>query len=78
MAKHTSYPVEFSTREYEMAHGKQPRGQGSWAFCPAQAYNLTNYLDHVKWFSGTFAQARKQAKEHFGANPGTPRVVVCS
>lgn len=73
-----TYQIDFSTREYEMAHGKAPKGRGSWAFCPRQNYNDSNYLDHTVWFSGTYAEARKQAKAHFGAKPGNPTIVVCS
>lgn len=46
--------IEFSTREYEMAHGKQPRGYGQWAF----------FLDDDPepfWALGSFAKAKKMA-----------------
>lgn len=70
--------VEFSTHEYEQAHGKLPRGRGSWAFCPRQNYNAQNYLDYTKWFRGTYSEAKKQAAAHFSKQVGTSVVVVCS
>jgi len=56
---------EVSTHAYERNYGKKPRGYGSWAFCPAEHYNDGDYLDHTKFFQGTFAEARKAAREHY-------------
>jgi len=77
---------ELSTHEYEMAHGKLPRGRGSWAFCPLERYNDTNYLDHVMWFNGTYAEAKKLARAYYLTTDAGQRalagksgtVVVCS
>ena len=46
--------IEFSTTEFEFAHGKKPRGQGQWAF----------FFDEERepmWFNGSFSQARQFA-----------------
>ena len=73
-----NYNIDFETIEYERAHGKLPRGRGSWAFCPRQNYNAPNYLDHVMWFNGTYTEAKKRARAYFATKPGNPVIVVCS
>jgi len=71
--------VEISTRDFEAAHGKQPRGRGSWGFCPANHYDAIDYLDHVKWFHQmTFAEARRNARVHFSTHVEGDTIVVCS
>lgn len=72
------YPIDINTSEYEYAHGKKPRGQGSWAFCPRQNYMEPYYLDHCVWFTGLYSEARKQAVAHFSKQAGNPVIVVCS
>lgn len=69
--------VHFSTREYLSAHGKAPRGRGQWAFCPANRYDSSNYLDFVKWFGSSYAEAKRDAAKAFAA-AGVMEVVVCS
>lgn len=56
---------EVSTRDYEFTHGKKPRGEGCWAFCPTHKYRDPNYLDHVKWFQGLYGKAKREAQEYF-------------
>ena len=56
---------EVSNRPYVQSHGKAPRGQGSWAFCPAWAEDRGDYHDFTRFFSGTYAEARKQAQQAF-------------
>lgn len=62
---------------YVRAHGKAPRGRGSWGFCEEQHYRLDYYLDFVRWApsGSTFAEAKKWALEAF---PRGSRIVVCS
>lgn len=74
-----NFQVDFSTREYVRAHGKEPRGRGQWAFCPAALYNRDNYLDYVMWSTAgtTYAAAKQQARAYFAAK-GVSEVVVCS
>src|SRR5262245_28220024 len=53
-------PVEIDTCDFERSHGRAPRGRGGWAFCtvnPRQA----DYLNHVLWKNGTYAEARRAA-----------------
>ena len=70
--------IDFSVTEYVQAHGKNPRGRGSWAFCPYQSYRATNYLDFTVWFRGTYAEAKAQARAYFAANGDSTYIVVCS
>lgn len=71
--------VEVTTRDYYAAHGKQPRGTGSWAFCPASKYNLTNYLDFTWWFHGCpYATAKRQAQARAKAEGFAGVLVTCS
>lgn len=59
------------------SHGKMPRGHGSWAFCPADKYNLPNYLDYVVWsHCKSFADASAEARASFTAQ-GVTEIVVC-
>lgn len=70
--------VEFTTRQFEAAHGKQPKGCGSWAFCPQQNANRDNYLDFTFWHNGTYSEAKSAARKHFNKQPGVNVVVVLS
>lgn len=72
------HAVEFNTRKFEAAHGKQPRGTGSWAFCPRQFYDREDYLDHCTWYTGTYANAKKSARAFYSTQPDVSEVVVCS
>jgi hypothetical protein len=75
-----AHKVEISTAAFKRAHGKNPRGNGSWGFCPRQNYNCESldYLDHVQWFNGDFSEARRKALAFFRTKPGVSVVVVCS
>lgn len=73
----TSTKVHVSDRPYVTSHGRSPRGFGSWGFCPANKWDSNDYLNHVVFFKGTYAEARKEAKAHF-ALLGISFVVVCS
>lgn len=49
-----------STHEYLRAHGKTPRGQGRWAFCPSSKFDRDDYLDYVVWAPySTYANAKR-------------------
>ena len=69
--------VEFKTAPYLLAHGRHPRGQGSWAFCPTETYQGLDYLEHVRWYQGTYAEAKRQAAADFAAD-GVFDVTVCT
>ena len=45
---------------YEWTHGKKPRGYGRWAFYLGDDYQ---FLGTPFFFTGTFTEACKQAKE---------------
>lgn len=61
--------VEFSTRGYEVSHGKAPSGRGSWAFCPVRKESAANYLDFTVMTVGgmLLKDAKKIAANHFAA-----------
>lgn len=48
--------MKCSTRQYEISHGKKPRGYGAWAF---------GNLDEIMFVTGKYAEAKKQAASHF-------------
>ena len=52
--------VEVSTTEYEFAHGRKPRGYGSWAFVAASG--------ETTWVTDNYGAAKRQLK------PGAYRV----
>lgn len=76
---HLAAYVDVSTRDYRLTHGREPRGTGSWAFCPASKYNGNDYLAHTLWTPAhlTYAKARKLAREHFAAL-GIDRITACT
>jgi hypothetical protein len=70
--------VTVTTIPYEREHGHRPRGVGNWAFCPEQNYRASNYLDFVRWFNGSYSDAKREAVKHFSQQVGTNVIVVCS
>lgn len=56
--------IEINTTEYEWAHGRKPRGRGSWAFAP---YRDRDELRRAFWDNGLYADAKRKAKAHFAA-----------
>lgn len=72
------HTVVFNTRKFETAHGKSPRGYGSWAFCPAQFYGRSDESAHIQWFTGNYSDAKKSARAFFSVQPNVYEVVVCS
>lgn len=55
-------PIEFHTTDYVMAHGREPRGRGSWAFFMDRKMDVTD-RERSFWTPGgtTYAQAKKLA-----------------
>lgn len=51
--------VEIETYQFVMAHGKEPRGRGSWAFFPDQK---NQPLESAMWHTGLYSEACKAAK----------------
>lgn len=54
----------FDDSPYFRSHGKAPRGTGGWGFADI---NDQNDIDKVRFFYGTFSQARSQANKAFPA-----------
>lgn len=50
---------DFSTSDYQFAHGKHPRGRGNWAF------SLMRNGGDLFWFNGSYADAKIAARKHF-------------
>lgn len=46
--------VQVSTTQYEFAHGRRPRGDGSWAFFFGAEVD-------ARWYQGSYREARRQA-----------------
>lgn len=62
--------ASFDTVDYQMAHGKQPRGQGNWALVPADYnYGDTPPYDGIFWHYGYWSAAKQEAERAY------PRVV---
>lgn len=49
--------VSVNTGAYTSIYGKEPIGSGHWAF----GYTRDPEIKDVKWYFGTYAEARKQA-----------------
>ena len=65
--------IEFNTREYVFSHGKTPRGRGSWAFFPSNAF----VLDEAMWApsSITYADAKRWVREDLKARNVTTATI---
>jgi len=68
--------VEVDPSDYRRSHGKMPRGRGSWAFCKVPP-SRADYLDHVIWESGSYAEAKKAAQQKAAAL-GVEVLYACS
>jgi hypothetical protein len=61
------------TTAYFASHYKQPSGYGTWAFIGARTYigrlknqiGYNRFLDAIKYYNGTYAEAKQQAKHDF-------------
>lgn len=62
--------IEFITTEFEMSHGRAPRGYGSWAF------EIEGRAETF-WHTGTYAEARRAARVE-AQKYGCDRVMVGS
>jgi len=65
--------ITVSTTSYKWSHGKEPRGFGYWAFYMGKE---TTDSEPV-WFTGKYAEAKKQAIAH-AKGLGITRVIVGS
>ena len=57
----TKMTIEFSTSEFEMAHGKRPSGRGSWAF------ELERGAEPF-WHNGLYSEAKAAVRKYLKAN----------
>ena len=65
--------ITVNTRNYQIAHGKSPRGFGQWGF-----YMGEEKHDSIPiFFTGNYADAKKQAVKYAREN-GFSRVIVGS
>jgi len=55
------------TVDFQFAHGRKPRGNGSWAFF----FKRNADVDDAFWFYGTYADAKRAAIAHAKANGKT-------
>lgn len=68
--------TRIETSRYQFAHGKAPRGHGSWAFHPD--FNVDASSAEILWVHrATFGEAKKAAVAHFSAK-GTTSVHALS
>ena len=50
--------ITIFTAQFELSHGKPPRGYGSWAFAEEKH---EGDFDKMFWFTGKWSEARKRA-----------------
>ena len=49
--------VRVHTTDFEFAHGRKPRGEGTWAFF----FDRRASVEQAFWATGSFTEAKKQA-----------------
>lgn len=69
--------VEVDTSEYVKAHGKEPRGLGTWAFSKVSPSRADYTLDHLIWRSGLYSTCRTSAILE-AKKENIERLYVCS
>ena len=58
--------TRIETNGYQFAHGKSPRGHGSWAFAPR--FNTDALSPDILWVhQSSYADAKRAAQAHFAA-----------
>lgn len=62
-----------TTAAYRRSHGKDPRGQGSWAFQRSTTRNayVADTYGPTNFFSGTYTEARRKAEAAHADAPYT-------
>lgn len=64
--------VKFDSQDFELAHGKKPKGFGLWFFEATMDDHCGSFSGLGKFeVSGTFSEAKKAAKEHFCSEAAT-------
>lgn len=72
--------IRINTTEFEFAHGRKPRGRGSWAFCFGSSDEPVWAPGGDGFFAGgalTYGEAAKWARVE-AARRGQYRVRLCS
>jgi len=56
---------QFVTTEFEMSHGKTPRGYGSWGFAPYTFVYQMHEIpwDEIVWSTGTYTAAKRDVAQ---------------
>lgn len=59
--------IEFITTDYVAAHGKLPRGMGTWAFADVRDLRRGGDIrpEWIYTWTGTLAEAKHHARIHF-------------
>jgi hypothetical protein len=63
--------IEFTNSQYVRAWGKNPRGEGGWAFAEVQSRDALDrdVIDGtLQFFYGTLTEAKKQARAHYATS----------
>jgi len=68
--------VTFDTRDYVTSNGKEPHGDGAWAFCTIKP-GSGDYLDHCIWVRGSYAAAKREVTK-IALNRGIALLYVCA
>ena len=56
--------VRVHTTDFEFAHGRKPRGEGTWAFF----FHRRATTEHAFWANGSYSEAKRQAVEYAKAH----------
>lgn len=66
--------TRFETRDYRLAHGKEPRGRGTWAFSENRAADGAS--SEVLWSKyGTYTEAKADVLQQIKALGGHAEVL---
>ena len=60
--------VRVDTSKYRFSHGRERKGRGRWAFSYKRDADFASKSGEILWFTGTYAEARKQAIATAAAN----------
>jgi hypothetical protein len=69
------FVMNFNTSKFVASHGRAPRGYGMYVFVPEFEFPQTNFSRSAVVATGTYAQAKKVAREKFKGLSSS--VVVC-
>lgn len=75
MRKIAKKDVTVNTREYRFSHGREPKGRGCWAFSEKRDPDFGSNSRDIKFYTGTYAEAKRQAVAEAAEN-GVNRIFV--